>query len=452
MFHRFVFSIIAIPFLSVCLFAQGVQPYPDAITNRQLYTKTPMAPPAANTVFQDPDLGATMIRVTDANTNPKQINDFFRNTLDDVNEWSMDNGKFYVSAGNDSANLAFAFNPSTMALSPLPGAGSGGALAVPLRAGPSFSFIDPDLMYGTQTDKPLLIATYRFSTAKMTPLFDTTTCGTQPPLVAGPKQSSTDNTLSNNDGRIVISAGGNQFGSRPFVIVYDQQLGCRWYNTQSGQIGGQWGETGQASTPNTYSVNHTKISGNGQYVRIGVDRAGFYVWDIATLTVTDCNVPAGPHCSGYDAVGYSTFINGPGYLDELNTYRRPLGDLTNLTQLINPLPKPYYRGMEKTFAWSNGNLNDNAPVCGATYSNEYWDVRQPYDGEIFCIETDGLASTVWRFAHNRSQWDPEYYWTQPYGNISLDGHFFAFTSTWDGQVGNDPDGDPRTDVWIIHLQ
>jgi hypothetical protein len=219
MFHRFVFSIIAIPFLSVCLFAQGVQPYPDAITNRQLYTKTPMAPPAANTVFQDPDLGATMIRVTDANTNPKQINDFFRNTLDDVNEWSMDNGKFYVSAGNDSANLAFAFNPSTMALSPLPGAGSGGALAVPLRAGPSFSFIDPDLMYGTQIDKPLVIATYRFSTAKMTPLFDTTTCGTQPPLVAGPKQSSTDNTLSNNDGRIVISAGGNQFGSRPFVIV-----------------------------------------------------------------------------------------------------------------------------------------------------------------------------------------------------------------------------------------
>jgi hypothetical protein len=48
MSHRFVSSVLAIPFLSVCLFAQGVQPYPDAITNRQLYAKTPMAPPPAN--------------------------------------------------------------------------------------------------------------------------------------------------------------------------------------------------------------------------------------------------------------------------------------------------------------------------------------------------------------------------------------------------------------------
>lgn len=248
----------------------------------------------------------------------------------------------------------------------------------------------------------------------------------------------------------MISAGGNQFGSRPFVIVYDQKLGCRWYNTQTGQIGGQWGPTGQATTPDHYSVNHTKISGSGQYVRIGVGRTGFYVWDVTSLTVTDCNVHSGPHCSGYQAVGYNTFINGPGFLDELNTFRRPLGDLSDLTPLITPLPKPYYRGMIKTFAWSNGNLNDSLPVCGATYS-QHWEVKQPYDGEVFCIETEGIASTVWRFAHNRSTWDPEYYWTQPYGNVSLDGKFFSSSSSWDGQVGSNRDGDPRTDVWIVKL-
>jgi len=452
MSQRSVTCFLVLPILSMGLLAQGIQPYPDAITNRNLYPKTPMSPPPVNTVFQDPDLGGTMVRVTDGNTNPRQANDFFRNPDDDVNEWSTDESKFYVLAGQDGANLAFAFNPATLTVSPLPGAGAGGALSVPLRAGPTFSYVDSDLMYGTAIDAPLTIASYRFSTGQTTPLFDTTTCGTQPPLVAGPNQSSSDNTISNDDGRIVISAGGNSFGSRPFVIVYDEQLGCRWYNTQTGQIGGQWGPVGYISIPDRYSINHTKISGNGQYIRIGIDRNGFYVWDIDSLTVTSCLNPSGPHCSGYDAVGESTFINGPGYLDELNSYKRPLGDLEDLQQLIDPLPRPYYRGMEKTFAWSNGNLDDNVPVCGATYSSKYWGVKQPYDNEIFCIETDGMGSTVWRFAHNRSTWDPEYYWTQPYGNMSLDGHFFSFSSTWDGQVGNDNDGYPRSDVWIVHLQ
>jgi hypothetical protein len=109
--------------------------------------------------------------------------------------------------------------------------------------------------------------------------------------------------------------------------------------------------------------------------------------------------------------------------------------------------------MIKNFAWNNGRLNSTVPVCGTTY-NPTGDerVKQPYDGEVFCIETDGLGSTIWRFAHNRATWDPKYYWTQPYGNLSLDGRFFAFTSGWDNQVGTFEDGDPRTDVWIVKLQ
>jgi hypothetical protein len=286
-----------------------------------------------------------------------------------------------------------------------------------------------------------------------TPLFDTTTCGTMPALVAGPKESSSDTTLPDDDSRIVIAAGGNSIGKRPFVIVYDQQLGCRWYNTQTGQIGGPWGMTGQATTTDTFSVNSAQISGDGQSIRIGVTNTGFYVWDIATLTVTSCNFHTGDHCSGYGAVGYDSYINAPGVKDELNTFMRPLEDLTDLTQLINPLPKPYYKGMEKSFAWSNGRLSDSSPVCGTTYSpTGNPEVEQPYDDEVFCIETDGLASTVWRFAHHRGLWQSKYYWTLPFSNTSLDGGFLAFTSSWDDQLGNDPDGNPRTDVFIVQLQ
>jgi hypothetical protein len=151
-------------------------------------------------------------------------------------------------------------------------------------------------------------------------------------------------------------------------------------------------------------------------------------------------------------VGYDAYINAPGGVDELNTFRRPLGDITALTPLIDPLPLPHYFGMEKHFAWSNGRLNSNRPICGATYSPDgNVEIHQPYDGEIFCMETDGMASTVWRFAHNRAVWDSEYYWTEPLGNISLDGRFYLFTSGWDNQVGSTIHGDPRTDVWIVKL-
>jgi hypothetical protein len=108
--------------------------------------------------------------------------------------------------------------------------------------------------------------------------------------------------------------------------------------------------------------------------------------------------------------------------------------------------------MEKNFAWGNGRADTKAPICGSLYS-EVGDtqVKQPYDNEIICIETDLLGSTVWRFAHDRVHWDPEYYWTQPYANISGDGRFFIFTSGWNDQVGTTKDGDPRTDVWIVKL-
>ncbi len=396
-----------------------------------------------------------MVRITDENTNPRHPGGYFRNPPGYDNIWSADNSKFYV-AGVSNVNLAFAFDPNTMTVSPLPGAGTGGALPIPLRPGPTFSFLDSDLMYGTQRGKPLTIATYRFSSGQMQPLFDTTQCNTQPPLVAGPDNTSTDVSISGDDNRIEISAGGKSVSHRPFVIVYDQQLGCRWYNTETGQAGGTWGPVGQVSTTDLFLFSHSRISGNGQYVTIDVSgqKNKFYVWDVTSLNVTPCGLHSSLHCAGYGAVGYQSYINDPGVLDEMNTYLRPLGNLSQITQLINPLPQPYYWGQEKNFSWNPGRLNENAPVCGANYSpSGSMEVNQPYDGEIFCIETDGVQSTIWRFGHDRAVWDPEYYWTQPFANLSLDGRFFAFTSSWDNQLGIVPgttDG-PRTDVFVVKL-
>jgi len=435
--------------------AQSPQPYPKAVTDRLIHLEIPMPPPPTNVVFTDPDFGSPMVRATDETTNFKLPGTFLQTEgSGQANMWSMDTSKFYV-LGKGGQVLVFAFDPSTMAVTSLPNASPGKGLLVPLRPGPTFSFVDPDLIYGTTSRAPLTITSYRFSSGVTTPVIDTRACGTRPALGTVPGVVSDDDvSLSAGDRRISISEGGPRFGKHMFVIVYDEKLGCRWYNTQTGQIGGQWGRSGTAVGPTvSYLIRHAYLSRSGRYVRILVNWSGFYVWDLATLNVTFCVPKSGMQCLGYGVVGYNSYVNGPGTLDDMQIVQRPLGNLAQVTELVYPLSAPHYWGQPQHFTWSNVDANDSAPVCGSTYSYDGdTTIDQPFAGEIFCAETDGLASTIWRFAHNRATYIEPYYHTQPLGSVSKDGRFFLFTSDWDAQLGIGTDGTPRSDVWIVKLE
>jgi hypothetical protein len=437
--------------------AQSPQPYPHAATDRLIRHKTHVFPPPVNVRFRDPDFGSRMVRATDATTHFKIPGGFLRNEASgQANMWSSDTRKFYV-VGEGGYEFAFGFDPSTMTVSSLPNATVGQGLLVPLRPESStFSFVDPDLIYGTTSKNPLAITNYRFSTGVSTTVVDTTTCGTRPSLVfrTGAVVSDDDVSLSADDGRISISEGGPQSGKHPFVIVYDKKLGCRWYNAQTGQIGGRWGASGSANVTQTFLIRHAYLSRSGKYVRILVNNVGWFVWDVKTLNVTACPVHApGLDCGGYGVVGFNTYVNALGVLDGMNIGQRPLSDLAQITPLVRPLNDPANFDQEKHFTWSNVDAHDSAPVCISTYNYEGdTTIVAPFDGEIACIETDGAASTVWRFAHNRATWVPAYFNTQPLGNISRDGRFFLFTSTWERQLGTDSKGAPRSDVWIVKLE
>lgn len=451
-----LFLLSLLIFLAECQsWGQGINPYPNAITDRLIHHETPMAPPPIiNAPFFDPDFGSQMVRVTDETSDFLKPGGYIRTeAAGTANMWSSDTGKFYV-IGQGGVSLAYAFNPATLNISSLPGATPGQGLVLPLRAGGSFSFTDPDLMYGTVEGSLLTISSYRFSTGVVSPVIDTTTCGVQPPLIKGPLVRSDDDvTPSLDDNRVSISEGGPSFGEDMFVIVYDKKLGCRWYNTQTGQIGGQWGPSGAASLPDSYLIAHAFLSRSGNYVRIGVNHSGWYVWDLATLQVTHCPLFTDLRCSGYTGMGYNNLVQDRSYGDPMDIVKRPFNNIADAIPLVWPLPPPHYWGQNKHFTWSNVDVNDSVPVCASTY---YYDegsdtITQPYEGEIICIETDAVASTVWRFAHNRASGDPSYFNTQPLGSISRDGRFLLFTSDWRHQLGVESDGTPRSDAWIVKL-
>jgi hypothetical protein len=448
--RAFWLSFVCLVLVTPAIFAQSPWPYPNAATDKLIHPKTPMLPPPINTVFNDPDFGSPMVRVTDETSNFKVPGGYVGTEASgESNMWSIDTKKFYVIA-EGGWDLAFAFDPSTMAISSLPGAQPGSGLLLPLRPAPSFSFVDSDLLYGTTNADTLTISNYRFSTGVSAPVIDTRTCGMKPPL--SPTAISDDDvTVSAGDGRISISEGGPQVDKHMFVIVYDKNLGCRWYNTQTGQIGGQWGQLGKTTAPPAALIHHAYISRSGKYVRIMIAEFGSYIWDVGTLNVRACPTHGPLLCAGYGVVGYDSYVNAAGVIDAMNILKRPLSNLSQSAQLVYPLDPPYYWGAQKHFSWSNVNANDSTPVCMSGFRYYASDITQPYDGEVFCVETDGLASTVWRFAHHRSTVDLEEFNTQPGGSISMNGRFWLFTSNWDEQVGTEGDGASRSDAWILRL-
>ena len=420
-----------------------------ARTDRRVepYPEKPPAIGAAGSIITDPTFGSRIVRVTDDRSDPKQASrPVYTPSSAEQNSWNKDSTMFYVTTSGGSF-LLYNFDPATMAARPAknPNLGWGGE--------PQFSFRQGNLLYGMSHREPVF-EQYDTSSGKVAEVNDPSKC-----VKLGARDSGHSVTVSADDSRFMTTLGPLQ-DENYLVYIFDRTQGCRWYNPQTGEIGGQWGPKGTISVPDRFLVHNARMAKSGKFVYVTRGGGGsvghrWVVWEIDTMNVSVCS----KGCSGHHVMGYSHILGSSGMTHPMDTVSRPLNHLENATPIIDGLEPAKGNWYDSHFSWNNVDANDSTPVCFSTYEPTNPDtpgtaplVAGPWENEIDCAETDGKASKVWRFAHTYST-ARNGFWSTPRGNVSQDGRFFMFTSDWEDQLGKLPNGDKyRTDVFIVELK
>ena len=419
-----------------------------ARTDRRVepYPEKPTVIGPAGSIVNDPIFGAPILRVTDGRSDPAQAGlPLYTPSSPEQNSWNKNSTMFYVTTSGGSI-LLYDFDPATMRARP------GKTPKVDLGGEPQFSFRQANILFGMNR-RDRAFEQYDTSSGRVTEVNLPSKCV---------KFSSGDNaslvSVSSDDNRFVTMVGPEQ-DKNYMIYVYDRAQGCRWYNTQTGEIGGQWGPKGTISVHDRFLLHNARIAKSGKFVYMTRGRggigSGWVAWEIDGMNVGVCSIA----CSAHYALGYSHIIGTSNLDHPLDLWLRPLSRPDDHTALISGLQPAKDYWFDSHLSWNNVDENDSAPICFSTYRPNNPDtpgvgplVTGPWQNEIDCVETDGKASTVWRFAHTYST-TRNGFWSEPRGNVSPDGRFFMFTSDWEDQLGKTPNGDKyRTDVFIVQLR
>jgi hypothetical protein len=328
-------------------------------------------------------------------------------------------------------------------------------LQAPWQADPDFSYLRPNALYGVRYLDPAF-QEYDVQSRQITRLHKVSECF----QLHNGDSANASVSVSADDQRFVTILGPEQ--DRNYLIyIFDRKLGCRWYNTQTGQVGGKWGPTGTISAADRFSIHSAKMSKSGKFMWIdrGQSTVGrsWVVWEVETTKVSSC--PAA--CGGHLAMGYSHILGPLGDEHPLDFLMRPLDDVSKTTRASkNRTPLHGERLWYSIhLSWNHINVDDSNPVCLATYSpynpkspGKPLDAVSAGENEIVCVEVDGRDNRIWRFAHTFSTGQGGF-WSTPRGNLSQDGRFYLFTSDWENTLGVEPRSRAfRTDVFLVELR
>jgi len=407
--------------------------------------KAPAVGPAGS-IITDLVFGSRIVRVTDQNTDRVETGrSVYSPSSAEQNTWNKTSTMFYVTTDGGSF-LLFHFDPSTMKPQI--------AETPTLHWGPEpqFSFAQNNILYGVQHQEAT-IEQYDTASGKVSEISKPSKC-----VKLGAGDTASVISVSADDSRFITILGPGQNRSH-LVYVYERNHGCRWYNTETGEIGGDWGPKGTISVPDRFLVHNARIAKSGKFVYVtrGTNSSPghrWVVWQLDTLNVSVCEKA----CSGHHVMGYSHILGTSGFHHPMEVLLRPLDHVEESRSMIEGLEQGKKEWYDSHFSWNNVDPDDTAPVCYSTFlsSNSAAPgtapmVTGPWENEIDCAETDGKGSKVWRFAHTYSS-AKNGFWSSPRGNVSQDGRFFEFTSDWENLLGTGPKGKNRMDVFIVELK
>ncbi|HEY1958990.1 MAG TPA: hypothetical protein VGH28_25430 [Polyangiaceae bacterium] len=405
----------------------------DAPTDRDPHQVAPPTLGPAGSIVKDPVYGTSILRLTDettlkTTTSFRVANEFWGN------DWSTDAKLFYIQASS-SAFLPYTLDPKTLTAARVQDmANPGSPLAMPLAPG-GFSRTEPTIFYGLTG---LVIKKFDFATQVKTTVVDLTT------IVPGATGYALGVQQGQN-GLLAASFGGPEQDKMPYIVTYDPATQTSHVldvitNTFDGK---------PLATPiNGAGVHTFKLDASGRYLEFMVaGTSGDWFWD------TQSNIVAASNSNG--SIGWAAWSHGgkgDSYDWNISTYAAPDASV----DLVMPLLSPTDKLASSSTSWQNSSSGAGAPLIVET-------MRQPtdtgpwraWDGEVIAVRTDGVSSEVWRFAHNWNTYsgttysDNYYYLYIP--RVSQNGWFVIFDSNWNGTLGTDATGVPRTDAFIVAL-
>ncbi len=375
----------------------------------------------------------------------------------DMNAWNTNSTMFFVETGG-GALVTMSFNPTTHAVSalygqPLSSVGNG-----------LWSYSNPNLAYGLEGGgaKDPIIVSLTFTSQTTPP---------QPVVIADLAQlpncvsALAGNTeweemaVSRDEQTFVVAAGTGIQGSAVYAIVYNRTNGCRWYNTQTQQIGGNWGPSGTATTPNTYTIHSVRISEDGQTALVSpegtTDIREF--WNVGSLNVTPGD---NTEDNGHFTVGYSGYVNNANYTADGSwcKYGMVYNAFANLSNPTYVLPTVAQCGDTEVYgddhsSWNNDDTSDLQPFFTSTVTIPLGTlINSAWQNEVlgFSMTNPG---TVWRFISTYNTGTSPFFTCQnAIGTVSQDGKWFMLTSDWGETLGVDAAGNNRCDVFIGQLK
>lgn len=454
----------------------GPPSYNCSRTDMQV-VQVPSTPPdvgtlsGANTIVTDPDFGNRIVRITDANVDPTPVykNRTYETTASgsaDENIWNTDSTLFIVQ-DTGTAGVPYTFNPSTLQAGRLYGLSFPSTNGMKLPGGGIWSHVNPNILYtysGTVVNK--YDFTDRTNPPYPQPVYDFTSGPNCLPAgfaatwyaVAG---------VSSDDS--VFGVGYSNAGSQEtgvYVAAYKVGSGCSLFNTQTGQVSGDWGSQGTINLPDRFTIHNTKMSKDGNWMIITSDvclltapatcvQSNPYFWQIGTTNLEYCS--QGGHCGGHYTEGYTHWINNddpPWAGQQIRSFSAP-----TVVTTLNPQAQPLTDwAMDQHQSWNNVQPGDSLPFLSSTATTTS-PFTTPWANEVIGIAADGSGKT-WRFSHTFISTRSLDFTTQwGIGTVSQDGKFFLFSSDWMGTLGSESGAasctlgsDCRGDVFVVELK